>query len=99
MLVYVLINALPTNRHEHHVTQFLSIFLQTSLGLVLFAGLISGLTLGLLSMDLLHLEVLQKGGDEDVKLYASRIIPLAKRHHLLLVSVLSQSCSSDPMNT
>ncbi len=55
--------------------------------MVFVTGLVSGLTLGLLSMDMLHLEVLQKGGDDDSKAYAERIIPLAKHHHLLLVRV------------
>jgi hypothetical protein len=38
----------------------------------------SGLTLGLMSLDLLHLEILQKSGDEITKRYATAIIPLAR---------------------
>eukprot|EP01102_Stenamoeba_stenopodia_P009518 TRINITY_DN2816_c0_g1_i1.p1 TRINITY_DN2816_c0_g1~~TRINITY_DN2816_c0_g1_i1.p1 ORF type:complete len:519 (-),score=81.14 TRINITY_DN2816_c0_g1_i1:37-1593(-) len=56
--------------------------------LVLLAGLMSGLTLGLLGMDPTNLEILKNAGDESQKVHAKRIIPLVKRHHLLLVTLL-----------
>jgi len=59
-----------------------------SSGLVLFAGLMSGLTLGLLSMDATNLEILQRSGTPQERAYASRIMPIVKRHHLLLVTLL-----------
>ncbi|XP_019848829.1 PREDICTED: DUF21 domain-containing protein At4g14230-like [Amphimedon queenslandica] len=56
--------------------------------LVLFAGLMSGLTMGLLSLDIMSLEVLKRGGKPREKKYASRIIRIVKKHHLLLVTLL-----------
>ena len=53
-----------------------------------FTGLMSGLTIGLLSLDILSLEVLKKSGKPIERKYASRIITLVKRHHLLLVTLL-----------
>jgi len=48
----------------------------------------SGLTLGLLSLDQNQLEVLQVAGREKDKKFAKRIWPIVKRHHLLLVTLL-----------
>ncbi len=48
----------------------------------------SGLTMGLLSLDIMSLEVLKRGGKPKEKKYASRILMLVKRHHLLLVTLL-----------
>ena len=48
----------------------------------------SGLTMGLLSLDIMSLEVLKRGGKPREKKYASRIINIVKRHHLLLVTLL-----------
>jgi len=42
-----------------------------SVFLVLFAGIMSGLTLGLMSLGLVDLEVLQQSGSEDEKKQAS----------------------------
>eukprot|EP00127_Corallochytrium_limacisporum_P001752 Clim_evm6s78 gene=Clim_evmTU6s78 len=59
-----------------------------SLFLVLFAGLMSGLTMGLLSLDISILRVYQNGSDEKARAYAGRIIPVVEKHHLLLVTLL-----------
>ncbi len=48
----------------------------------------SGLTMGLLSLDIMSLEVLKRGGEPKEKKYARRILMLVKRHHLLLVTLL-----------
>ncbi len=48
----------------------------------------SGLTMGLLSLDVMSLEVLKRGGKPRQQKYASRIIWIVKRHHLLLVTLL-----------
>merc|ERR1719259_649275 len=48
----------------------------------------SGLTMGLLSLDVMSLNVLSSGGKPDEKKYAAKILPLVKRHHLLLVTLL-----------
>ena len=48
----------------------------------------SGLTMGLLSLDITSLKVLQRGGKPKIRKYASRIITVVKNHHLLLVTLL-----------
>eukprot|EP00041_Stephanoeca_diplocostata_P010911 m.174827 g.174827 ORF g.174827 m.174827 type:complete len:469 (-) comp18336_c0_seq2:94-1500(-) len=58
------------------------------IALVSFAGIFSGLTLGLLSLDTLNLQVLMRGGDEKSKKYAATLMPIVKHHHLLLVTLL-----------
>ncbi|XP_021630841.1 DUF21 domain-containing protein At2g14520 isoform X3 [Manihot esculenta] len=56
--------------------------------LVLFAGLMSGLTLGLMSMSLVDLEVLAKSGMPTDRKHAAKILPVVKRQHLLLCTLL-----------
>ncbi len=48
----------------------------------------SGLTMGLLSLDKMSLEVLKRGGQPRQKIFAKRILLIVKRHHLLLVTLL-----------
>jgi len=54
----------------------------------------SGLTLGLLSLDVLTLEILIKSGTPTQRKHAMRIMPLVKRHHLLLVTLLLCNAAS-----
>ncbi|KAB1201512.1 hypothetical protein CJ030_MR0G003199 [Morella rubra] len=56
--------------------------------LVLFAGLMSGLTLGLMSMSLVDLEVLIKSGTPSDRKHAAKILPVVRRQHLLLCTLL-----------
>ncbi|KAJ4848747.1 DUF21 domain-containing protein [Turnera subulata] len=56
--------------------------------LVLFAGLMSGLTLGLMSMSLVDLEVLAKSGTPTDRKHAAKILPVVKNQHLLLCTLL-----------
>ncbi|XP_059653092.1 DUF21 domain-containing protein At2g14520 isoform X2 [Cornus florida] len=56
--------------------------------LVLFAGLMSGLTLGLMSMSLVDLEVLAKSGTPKDRKHAEKILPVVKKQHLLLCTLL-----------
>ncbi|XP_024464400.1 DUF21 domain-containing protein At2g14520 isoform X4 [Populus trichocarpa] len=56
--------------------------------LVLFAGLMSGLTLGLMSMSIVDLEVLAKSGTPKNRKYAAKILPVVKNQHLLLCTLL-----------
>lgn len=56
--------------------------------LVLFAGLMSGLTLGLMSLSLVDLEVLEKAGTPQDRLNAARILPVVRNQHLLLCTLL-----------
>jgi len=55
---------------------------------ILVAGLMSGLTLGLMGLDMTTLEVLQASGTALEKKQAEKIMPIVKRHHLLLVTLL-----------
>jgi len=48
----------------------------------------SGLTMGLLSLDIMTLKVLKDGGTATEKKHARKILPLIQRHHLLLVTLL-----------
>eukprot|EP01087_Luapelamoeba_hula_P011026 TRINITY_DN2962_c0_g1_i1.p1 TRINITY_DN2962_c0_g1~~TRINITY_DN2962_c0_g1_i1.p1 ORF type:complete len:735 (+),score=136.17 TRINITY_DN2962_c0_g1_i1:270-2474(+) len=57
--------------------------------LTLLAGMMSGLTMGLMSIDTMNLQILiNGGGTKTQQRYAKRIYPLVKRHHLLLVTLL-----------
>lgn len=51
------------------------------------AGLMSGLTIGLASIDRLALEV-DSIGDREVKLMTERIFPVIDQHHWMLVTLL-----------
>jgi len=59
-----------------------------SLFLVCFAGLMSGLTIGLLSFDANTLLVLKNAGEPQERIYAEGIMPLIEQKHLLLVTLL-----------
>ncbi|KAE8676864.1 DUF21 domain-containing protein [Hibiscus syriacus] len=56
--------------------------------LVLFAGIMSGLTLGLMSLSLVDLEILQRSGTVIEKQQASAILPVVVKQHQLLVTLL-----------
>ncbi|XP_057975688.1 DUF21 domain-containing protein At1g47330 isoform X2 [Malania oleifera] len=58
------------------------------IGLVGFAGLMAGLTLGLMSLGLVDLEVLIKSGRPQDRIHASKIFPVVKNQHLLLCTLL-----------
>ncbi|XP_021900671.1 DUF21 domain-containing protein At1g47330 isoform X2 [Carica papaya] len=68
-------------------TQF-SLYLLVIIGLVAFAGLMAGLTLGLMSLGLVDLEVLIKSGRPLDRIYAAKIFPVVKNQHLLLCTLL-----------
>ncbi|MED6132376.1 DUF21 domain-containing protein [Stylosanthes scabra] len=56
--------------------------------LVLFAGIMSGLTLGLMSLGLVDLEILQRSGSPSEKKQAAIILPVVQKQHQLLVTLL-----------
>ncbi|KAL1334684.1 hypothetical protein AAHE18_11G194900 [Arachis hypogaea] len=56
--------------------------------LVLFAGIMSGLTLGLMSLGLVDLEILQRSGSPSEKKQAAVILPVVQKQHQLLVTLL-----------
>ncbi|XP_061370114.1 DUF21 domain-containing protein At2g14520-like [Gastrolobium bilobum] len=56
--------------------------------LVIFAGMMSGLTLGLMSLSLVDLEVLAKSGTPQDRKHAAKILPVVRNQHLLLCTLL-----------
>ncbi|XP_010440510.1 PREDICTED: DUF21 domain-containing protein At4g14230 [Camelina sativa] len=56
--------------------------------LVLFAGIMSGLTLGLMSLGLVELEILQRSGTPKEKKQSAAIFPVVQKQHQLLVTLL-----------
>ena len=68
--------------------------------LALFAGTVSGLTVGYLSIDSLILEIKMNNGTEKEKYYAKKIYKLVSHHHWLLVTLLlcnSFACEAMPI--
>ena len=55
---------------------------------IICAGFASGLTQGLLSLDFTKMKIKSRSGTVDEKKYASKVIPVIKRHHLLLVTLM-----------
>ncbi|KAM3247847.1 DUF21 domain-containing protein [Capsicum annuum] len=64
------------------------VYLIICISLVCFAGLMSGLTLGLMSLSLMDLEVLIKAGQPNDRRNAEKILPIVKNQHLLLCTLL-----------
>ncbi|KAI5650602.1 hypothetical protein M9H77_36607 [Catharanthus roseus] len=71
------------------------IYAGVSCALVLFAGIMSGLTLGLMSLGLVELEILQRSGTPTEKKQAAAIFPVVQKQHQLLVTLLL--CNSAAM--
>eukprot|EP01018_Ginkgo_biloba_P017285 Gb_35072 [translate_table: standard] len=59
-----------------------------SVFLVIFAGIMSGLTLGLMSLGLVDLDVLERSGTPAEKKQAAAILPVVQKQHQLLVTLL-----------
>ncbi|KAG2700556.1 hypothetical protein I3760_06G003500 [Carya illinoinensis] len=73
---------------EHCCKTEFWVFLSISLALVSFAGITSGLALGLLSFSHVDLEVLIKSGQPHDRKNAAKILPIVKNEHLLLCTLL-----------
>ena len=56
--------------------------------LILFSGMFSGLTLGLLSLSIEGLDIVINGGSPEEAKWAARILPMRKRGNLLLCTLL-----------
>ncbi|KAG2489018.1 hypothetical protein HYH03_012456 [Edaphochlamys debaryana] len=65
-----------------------TLYISISLFLVCMAGLMSGLTLGLMSLDTVELEVLKRSGTPEERACAVKIMPVIKHQHFLLVTLL-----------
>jgi CBS domain containing-hemolysin-like protein len=64
------------------------VYIAISVGLVLLGGLMSGLTVGIFSIDPLKLELMKVGGSQKIKEQAEKLQPLLNQHHFLLVTLL-----------
>lgn len=58
------------------------------IGLLMCSGLFSGLTLGMMSLDVSNLELVIAGGEPQQKRQAERILPIRRRGNLLLCTLL-----------
>ncbi|KAK9470971.1 DUF21-domain-containing protein, partial [Dipodascopsis tothii] len=67
----------------HHAAEYVAIF-----ALVALSGISAGLTLGLMSLDETQLHVLSRGGTQQQRNYAQKIIPIRSNGHLLLTTLL-----------
>lgn len=56
--------------------------------LTLYAGLMSGLTVGFMGIDRLELKIKEQTGDQKMKDQANKILPILENHHLLLSTIL-----------
>mmetsp|Transcript_4800 Transcript_4800/g.8955 ORF Transcript_4800/g.8955 Transcript_4800/m.8955 type:complete len:430 (+) Transcript_4800:887-2176(+) len=64
------------------------IYSVAALALICFGGLMSGLNVGMLSLDELELEQKLASGTEEEKKMARKVLPVISNHHWLLVSIL-----------
>jgi metal transporter CNNM len=81
---------LPSERvkqEELTDTEYL-VFLLSAMGLVVTAGLMSGLTLGLMSLDDVEMEILIKSGKSHEKRHAEKIRSIIQKPHKLLVTLV-----------
>lgn len=65
-----------------------------SVALVFLAGIFSGLTLGLFSIDTMYLRVIARTGSPKEQLRAEKILPLLERQHLTLVTLLVSNAAA-----
>lgn len=70
------------------------VYASVSCLLVIFAGIMSGLTLGLMSLGLVELEILQRSGSSTEKKQAAVIFPVVQKQHQLLVTLLLCNAAS-----
>ncbi|KAE8975342.1 hypothetical protein PR001_g25359 [Phytophthora rubi] len=70
-------------------------YLCVCLLLVCAAGLMAGLTMGLVSLDMLNVRILEMEGTELEKQCARKVRPVLDRHHLLLVTLLIVNASAN----
>jgi metal transporter CNNM len=81
---------LPTDRQDAEDltdAEYL-VFLLSALGLVLTAGMMSGLTLGLMSLDDVEMEILITSGKSRERKHAERVRQIISKPHKLLVTLV-----------
>ncbi|KAJ7526535.1 hypothetical protein O6H91_16G010800 [Diphasiastrum complanatum] len=79
----------PSDQNDMQVGEVLWwAYLGVSAGLVLFGGIMSGLTLGLMSLGPVELEILRRSGTQKQQKEAATILPVIKNQHQLLVTLL-----------
>lgn len=71
------------------------LYLCMSLLLICAAGMMAGLTMGLLSLDMLNMRILEMEGSEEEKRYAKQVLPVLTQHHFLLVTLLVVNASAN----
>ena len=67
--------------------------------LLVLSGLFSGLTLGLMSLDMVSLEILAEGGEEQEREFAKKILPVRAKGNLLLCTLLLGNTMVNGANT
>lgn len=80
-------NTITDSENEAWGVGFIAAEWISVIALNIFSALLSGLVLGLLSLDITDLEVLRKCGSEQERRYAASIIPMRKLSNLLLCSL------------
>jgi metal transporter CNNM len=79
----------PTFDNAHDETIFYVWNIGGAILMIMFVSLISGLFLGMLTLDALDLLIIMRASrDEDERKYAAALHPIVKQRHLLLVTLL-----------
>lgn len=71
------------------------LYLAMSMVLICAAGTMAGLTMGLLSLDMLNVRILEMEGSDEEKECAKQVLPVLTKHHLLLVTLLIVNASAN----
>ncbi len=81
-------NGIAASNYLQAGTIGFAVTLMMCFALVIFAALMSGLTMALMSLDQMNLSVLSMSGTPEEQKHARTLSPLLKRRHLLLVTLL-----------
>lgn len=79
----------PSTEHNGKLAAILMVVL-----CLICAGLASGLTQGLLSLDLMEMTIKSRSGTTSERMYASKVLPVISRHHFLLVTLMLWNASA-----
>ena len=78
-----------SSNHDSNLTAIFIVIL-----CLICAGLASGLTQGLLSLDLMEMTIKSRSGTTSERMYASKVLPVISRHHFLLVTLMLWNASA-----